>query len=890
MADLAKQYDPRSVEARWYAEWEARGYFEARSDDPRPPCCITIPPPNVTGTLHIGHALQHAIHDVLARYERMRGKNVCVVPGVDHAGIGTQIKVSQDLERTTGLKARDLGRERWLEHARAWSATHGGKILDQLRALGCSYDWRRRRYTLDQGYDQAVRTAFRDFFDKGWIYRGERMVNWCPVCRTVISDLEVDNRLLPSHLWTLRYPGRDGAPDVLVTTTRPETMLGDTAVAVNPRDPRWQAAIGKFVTLPLMDRPIPIVADEYADPEFGSGAVKVTPGHDPNDWEIGVRHSLPVIKVIGPDGHITAAGGRFAGLSRQHARKAVLEALEAAGLLVGTEPYEHSVPHHDRCHTIIEPLPMEQWFVAMKSMAEAVLPWYREGAIRFVPDRFREYGIEWLENIRDWCISRQLWWGHRIPIYYGAESGKVVCALSAEEAQAAFGDEAFTQEEDVLDTWFSSALWPFAVLGWPEPERFAYLGADGVDAGSLACFHPTAYMITGRDILYLWVARMAMTAKEFTGQIPFETVVVHPTIQTRDGQRMSRSLGTGIDPLELIAQYGADATRLMLLMQCSTNQDIRFDAEVKDNRLERSATAETCRNFLNKIWNAARFVLLNLGDGRPGDVPAVLAELSDRWILSRLQAAVAGVSEALGAFRFDEATDRLYTFVWSEFCDWCIELAKPRLKAGDPVVKAVLWQVLERVCRLLAPFAPHIAEEIWQQLGADGDACMIAAWPTLDEARVDPEAEAQFELLREIVRAVRNLRVEAGVAERDEVTVVLDHAPATLAPVTGYIAALGRCAAVTLGAPEGQTLAAVVGAVEVHLPLAGLVDVEAERARLGKERAKAAADLEVQHRKLANESFVGKAPEAVVAQVRARAAELAETLARLDERLAGLDG
>ncbi|MBI5835298.1 MAG: valine--tRNA ligase [Armatimonadetes bacterium] len=892
MAELAKAYDPRASEARWYPWWEEQGFFYADSGDTTDAGarCITIPPPNVTGTLHMGHALQHSIHDSLTRFERMQGKNVCVVPGVDHAGIGTQIKVSQDLFRSTGQTAHEIGREAWLQHAVAWAEKHGGTILDQLRALGCSYDWRRRRYTLDEGYYHAVLAAFRHFYNQGWIYRGERMVNWCPVCQTVISDLEVEQNVIGGKLYALRYPGLDGAPDVVVTTTRPETMLGDTAVAVNPRDARWAAAVGKCVQLPLMDRPIPIVADDYADPQFGSGAVKVTPAHDPNDWAIGERHSLPIIKVIGPDGRITEDGGKYAGLTREDARRAVLADLEALGLLVEIKEYEHSVPHHDRCHTVIEPLPMEQWFVAMRDMAQAVLPWYREGKIRFAPDRFREYGIEWLENIRDWCISRQLWWGHRIPIYYGETSGRVVCALSLDEARAEFGDEPFRQEEDVLDTWFSSALWPFAVLGWPDPERFAYTGGGTTDAGSLATFHPTSYMITGRDILYLWVARMAMTAKQFTGEVPFQTVVVHPTIQTRDGQRMSRSLGTGIDPLELIEQYGADATRLMLLMQCSTNQDSRFDAEVKDNKVTRSATGETCRNFLNKIWNAARFVLMNIGTGTRYELPAELTEPSDRWILSRLQAVAAGVTEGLENFRFDEATDRLYAFVWSEFCDWYIELAKPRMKADDQTVKAVLWHVLESICRLLQPFAPFLAEELWQQLGAEGKACIVAAWPVANPALRDEAAEAAFTLTQEIVRTVRNLRVEAGLGERDEVRLVLSAGTPGLEAMVDYIAALARCSTVTLST-EGcaeQAVAAVVGGVDVWLPLAGLIDIEAERARLTKEREKAEADLDVQRRKLGNESFVAKAPAAVVDQVKAREAELAETIVRLTERIAAL--
>ncbi len=895
MAELAKVYDPHQVEQRRYAWWEERGYFHADADDGRPPACITIPPPNVTGTLHIGHALQHAIHDALTRFARMQGHNVCVVPGVDHAGIGTQIKVSEHLYRSTGQSPAEIGREAWLEHAVRWAAENGGGILKQLRALGCSYDWRRERYTLDEGYYHAVLTAFQHFYERGWIYRGERMVNWCPTCATVISDLEVDQRELEGSLWSLRYPGLDGAPDVIVSTTRPETMLGDTAVAVNPTDPRWREAVGKMVRLPLMDRPIPIVADDYADPEFGSGAVKVTPGHDPNDWEIGLRHELPVLKVIGPDGCITEAGGRFAGMSREEARREVLEALSAEGLVVGREAYHHSVPHHDRCHTVIEPLPMEQWFLSMRALADQALPWYRDQRIQFHPDRFREYGIEWLENIRDWCISRQLWWGHRIPIYYGEQSGRVVCALSEDEARRQFGDEPFRQEEDVLDTWFSSALWPFAVLGWPDPGRFATIGNGHADGGSLDTFHPTTWMITGRDILYLWVARMAMTAKEFVGQIPFEHVVVHPTIQTKDGQRMSRSLGTGVDPLELIDRYGADATRLMLLMQCSTTQDIRFDAEIHDNRIERSATADTCRNFLNKIWNASRFVLMNL-DGRPGEVPAELDELSDRWIMSRLQRTVAEVTEALDGYRFDEAVRSLYEFVWNEYCDWTIELAKPRLREGDATVRAVLWQVLETILRLLHPFAPFLSEEIWQQLGADGEALLVAAWPTADETRLDPAAEAAFTTLQELVRTARNLRVEAGLDERRPIRLVLqtdvEAERELLTSAQGYLQALARAEDITItgtsaGKP-GECLAALVGGIDVYLPLSGLIDLAAEAERLTRERDKAAADLQAQEGKLANDSFVSRAPAEVVQKVRDRATELAEQVHRLDQRLAAL--
>ena len=895
MAELAKTYDPQATEGRLYEWWEAQGFFQANSSDERPPACITIPPPNVTGTLHMGHALQHAIHDSLTRWARMQGHNVCVVPGVDHAGIGTQIKVSQHLFETTGKSDREIGREAWLEAAVEWASQNGGTILRQLRSLGCSYDWRRERYTLDDGYYHAVLAAFKRFYDRGWIYRGERMVNWCPAMQTVVSDLEIEQKEVVGSLWQIRYPGLDGAPDIIVSTTRPETMLGDTAVAVNPEDPRYLAHHHKQVMLPLMDRPIPIVADEYPDPEFGSGAVKVTPAHDPNDWDIGQRHDLPIIKVIGPDGKITAEGGKYAGLDRKVARQAVLADLEALGLLVGREDYTHTVPHHDRTNDVIEPLPMEQWFVNMREMADNVLPWYRNGEIKFVPDRFREYGIEWLENIRDWCISRQLWWGHRIPIYYGDESGKVICALSREEATEQFGDEPFHQEEDVLDTWFSSALWPFAVLGWPNPDQFAYVGNGTADAGSLARFHPTTWMITARDILYLWVARMAMTAKEFMDEVPFQTVVVHPTIQTKDGQRMSRSLGTGIDPLELIANYGADVTRLMLLFQCSSNQDIRFDATIKDNQLESSPTADTCRNFCNKIWNATRFVLMNLGDERPASLPEELPELADAWIISRLQATIGEVSSALEAYRFDEATRTLYEFIWNEYCDWYIELAKPRLRAGDPVVRAVLWHVLEATMRLLHPFAPFLTEEIWQQLGADGEACMVAGWPTVDEARRQADCEALFDQVQEVVRAARNLRVEAGVPERTKVVLHIHAAEADrtfLADGAEYVLALANAAEVVIAGENdprpSPAVSAVVGAADLCLPLEGLVDLDAERDRLSRELDKAQCDLEGQTKKLANENFVGRAPAEVVQKVRDRASELTEQIERLQARLAAL--
>ena len=887
-----KAYDPKAVEQAQYAFWEAGDYFRPEVNPDGAPYCITIPPPNVTGELHIGHALQHAIHDAMIRWKRMQGYRTLCLPGTDHAGIATQMRVEQQLYKSEGKSRHDVGRDEMLSRIWEWRGQYGSTILQQLKELGCSYDWSRERFTMDEGYVRAVMQAFVRFYEKGWIYRGQRMVNWCPFCGTVISDLEVEERELQGHLWHLRYPGADGGPDVVVATTRPETMLGDTGVAVHPQDARWADAVGGQVVLPLMGRTIPIVADEYADPEMGSGAVKVTPAHDPNDHEVGSRHGLPDMQVIGFDATMTEDAGRFAGLERYACRDAVVDALQAEGLVERIEDYVHAVPHHDKCGTVIEPLLMEQWFVAMRELADQALPALREGTIAYVPDRFRGYTVDWLENIQDWCISRQIWWGHRIPVWTCEGCGKVTVQEDTPDGCGECGSEGLTQDPDVLDTWFSSALWPFATLGWPD------------DTEDRKIYHPTDLMITGRDILYLWVVRMAMTSLEFVDEIPFRTVLVHPTVQTRDGRRMSKSLGTGVDPRELIQLYGADATRLSLLYQCGSSQDIRFDAEVVDNHLQDSPITEMCRNFCNKIWNASRFVQMHLDDhdhdhDYDGGVEAAYSDLADRWILSQYNRTIAAVTASLGAYRFDEASRALYEFVWNSFCDWYVEMAKVRLNGPDPVerrrVQGVLVHVLEGILRLLHPMVPYVTEALWQELPHTGEALIVALWPQADESRLDEAAERDMEVVQAVVGAVRNIRGTMRVPPGRRADLLLRvSSEATLRilqEARTYVCELARADGYEVGAdvvrPAGSA-SAVVSGIEVYVPLKGLIDIDVEKRRLMKEIGgleKALAGLE---KKLGNEGFLRKAPPEVVEAERQRHQAYRETLDKLQGNLAAL--
>ena len=911
--ELAKTYDPAAIEDKWYGIWEENGFFNADFDKDKPAYCITIPPPNVTGELHMGHAMQHAIHDLMVRWKRMQGYETLCLPGTDHAGIATQMKVEQQLQETEGKNRYDIGREAMLELIWQWKGKYGDAIYSQLRKLGASYDWRRERFTLDEGYVEAVLQAFERFQAQGWIYRGTRMINWCPQCRTVISDLETEERELAGHLWHIRYPGKDGGPDVIVATTRPETMLGDTAVAVHPSDTRWADAIGQQVELPLMDRAIPIVADEYADPEMGSGAVKVTPAHDPNDYEIGQRHQLKQIQVIGFDAIMTAAAGRFAGLDRYACRKAIVEALEEANLLVKIEDHEHAVPHHDKCGAVIEPLPMEQWFMNMKELAQKTKPVLEEKQINYVPDRFRQYAIDWLDNIRDWALSRQIWWGHRIPAWYcmqcSADGLVPMGDLEREEAlrQGSFrvsvadgakpfvsvekptrcedcGGEDWVQDPDVLDTWFSSALWPFATLGWPR------------ESADLDYFYPTDLMITARDILYLWVLRMAMVSLECREQIPFKTVLVHPTILTKDGRRMSKSLGTGLNPLDLVDLYGADATRYSLLAQAGAMQDVRFDAEIADNKVQSSISAEAGRNFGNKLWNATRFVLMNVEGYQPGVCAS--EQWADRWIWSRLQATVRDVTEHLEHYRFSDVTRVVYDFVWRDYCDWYLELAKVRLQGGDGEARNVaqdnLVRVLEHALRLLHPIMPFITETLWQALPQEGakESVMVAQWPTFDAALLDADAEVEMERLQEIVTAVRVIRGEMNVPPAKKIQVKISASSPkieeALQQVKPYLMLLCRAETLEIGQAITQPAAsgsAVTADAEIYVPLEGLIDLDAERKRLEKEIQKFTGLLKGLDAKLSNEKFTGKAPAEVVERERQRQEEYRVNVAKLNASL-----
>ncbi len=913
--ELAKIYDPGEIEEKWYEFWEQKGFFNAEINPDKKPYSIVIPPPNVTGELHMGHAIQHAIHDLVVRWKRMQGYETLCLAGTDHAGIATQMKVEEELLETEGKNRYDLGREAMLERIWLWKEKYGDAIYRQLRKLGASYDWRRERFTLDEGYVEAVLQAFARFQDQGWIYRGTRMINWCPQCRTVISDLETEEREISGHLWLIRYPAKGDGPDVIVATTRPETMLGDTAVAVHPDDPRWESAVGFEVELPLTGREIPIVADEYADPEMGSGAVKVTPAHDPNDYQLGERHNLEQIQVIGFDGVMTAAAGRFAGLDRYECRKVLVDALEEEGLLVKIEDHEHAVPHHDKCGTVIEPLPMEQWFMDMESLAQKIKPVLVRQDIQYVPDRFRHYALEWLDGIRDWALSRQIWWGHRIPAWYCMEcsadgliplgnlprdlalregsfrvsvsdGAKPVVSVTKPDICPNCGGRDWVQDPDVLDTWFSSALWPFATLGWPQDRQL------------LDYFYPTDLMITARDILYLWVLRMAMTSVDCIEEIPFKTVLVHPTILTKDGRRMSKSLGTGLNPLDLVDLYGTDATRYSLLAQAGAVQDVRFDAEIEANKVRSSASAEAGRNFGNKLWNATRFVLMNT-DGYQS-VESTRGELADRWICSRLEATVREVTDALEEYRFSDLTRSVYHFVWGDYCDWYLELAKVRLQGADPQarieVQHTLVRVLEVALRLLHPIMPFITETLWQALplGEEdrAESIMIAAWPEFDESFVDDQAEAQVQRLQDLVTAIRGIRGEMNVPPGKKIQVLISvsspQVENELRQVEAYLSLLSRAEEVEIGQGLAQppaSASAVTADAEIFVPLEGLIDLEQERQRIEKEINKFTGLLKGLDAKLSNEKFVNKAPAEVVERERERQVEYRSNLEKLNSSL-----
>ena len=869
--ELAKTYDPTSVETRLYEAWEKNGAFTAQRDPNKKPFVIPMPPPNITGTLHIGHSL-YSIHDALTRFHRMLGESALYLPGTDHASIATEVRII-DMLAKEGITKEDLGREGFLERAWQWKEQYGGTIVKQLRRLGASCDWSRERFTLDEGLNRAVTEVFVRLYGEGLIYRGDRIINWCPVCRTALSDAEVEYEERDGHIWHIRYEGEDGA-SIIVATTRPETMLGDTAVAVHPDDERYRHLIGKQLTLPLRNRPIPIVADTYVEMDFGSGAVKITPAHDPNDFEVAQRHDLPIDRVMNDDGTMTEACGRYAGLPALEARKLIVEDLKALGLLVKVENYTHNVGECYRCHHTVEPLVSRQWFVRMKPLTEPAIAAVKDGEVRFTPERFTKVYMNWMDNIRDWCISRQLWWGHRIPAYYCA-CGETIVARTMPDACPKCGGKSFSQDEDVLDTWFSSALWPFSTLGWPdETPDFEY-------------FYPGHVLVTAYDIIFFWVARMIFSGIKFTGKPPFADVLMTGLIRDAQGRKMSKSLDNGIDPLDMIDKYGADALRFSLAFGVSPGNDIRFSEE----------KVEAARNFTNKIWNAARFSLMHLSE-KPGEVAEADLSLADRWILTRLAAVTREVTEHMHTFDTGLATQKLYDFVWSELCDWYLELAKSALFDGTEAQKnaarATLYKVLCDTMKLLHPIMPFITSEIYAHLpGTEGE-LMLSQWP--EPAATYPREAAEMEAAMDVIRAIRNLRAEMNVPMGRKARAYLRPAAGMQAALEASLPYLQKLAAVSEAhfmsateteAPEGG-VAAVCPAAEIFLPLGDLVDLDKERARLQKEHDNLAAEIARGRAKLENPGFTAKAPAAVVEEERRKLAEREAMLETLGARIAAL--
>ncbi len=877
-------YDPQAVEEKWYKYWEDNGFFHEEVDKGKKPFSIVIPPPNVTGQLHMGHALDNALQDILIRFRRMQGYNTLWMPGTDHAGIATQIKVEEMLAKE-GISRYDLGREKFIEKVWEWKEQYGDRIIKQLKSLGASCDWQRERFTMDEGCSEAVREVFVSLYEKGLIYQGNRITNWCPRCNTALSDIEVEHEEKPGHLYHVRYlvEGSQGEY-VTVATTRPETMLGDTAVAVNPEDARYRHLIGKKLVLPLVGRLIPIITDEYVDPAFGTGAVKITPSHDPNDFEMGLRHKLPQIIVIANDGTMSADTGKYAGLDRYECRKALVADLEEIGSLVKVDDHMHAVGHCQRCTTVIEPLVSKQWFVKIQSLAEPAIEAVTSGAIQFVPERFSKTYINWMENIRDWCISRQLWWGHRIPAWY-CECGETIVARQAVTTCPKCGSHHVEQDEDVLDTWFSSGLWPFSTMGWPE------------DTEELEQFYPTSVLVTGYDIIFFWVARMIMMGLEFKKEIPFKHVFIHGLVRDSQGRKMSKSLGNGIDPLDVIDKNGADTLRFTLVTGNTPGNDMRFYWE----------RVESSRNFANKLWNASRFVLMNLEDVSSIEqlasygVTATAKDsftLADKWILSRYAKTMNEVTRNLERFELGEAARLLYEFIWNEYCDWYIEMAKARLYNKEAAearntAQYVLWYVLENTLKLLHPFMPFITESIWQHLPHEGQSIMVADWPVDSSTFINEDTEQQMGTMMETIKSIRNMRAEVNVPPGKKSEVILQIATNELEQVFAnnlqYIKTLAAAESVQLlkanEAKPDNAMTGVVSGVEIYLPLKGLIDVEKESARLNKELATLDKEIARIEGKLSNEGFVAKAPVEVIAKEKAKAEEYQEKQTAIRERL-----
>ena len=880
--ELPKTYEPQEVEGKIYQSWMDAGCFKAAPNPDKKPFCIVMPPPNVTGQLHMGHAMDATLQDILIRYKRMQGYEALWMPGTDHAGIATQIKVEEELRKNEGLTRYDLGREKFLERVWDWKRQYGGRIVQQQKKLGASCDWDRARFTMDEGCSRAVREAFCELYDKGLIYKGSRIINWCPHCLTALSDAEVEYQDKPGHLWYIRYPLADGSGDLVVATTRPETMMGDTGVAVNPEDERFKHLVGKTCILPIMNREIPIVADEYVELGFGTGAVKMTPAHDPNDFEVGLRHNLEVIRCIDDDGKINENGGPYNGMDRYECRKAIVKDLEEQGYLIKTEDYSHNVGTCYRCHNDVEPLISAQWFVKMAPLAKEALRVVNDGEVQFIPERFTKTYTNWMENVHDWCISRQLWWGHQIPAWTCADCGHITVDRADPTCCAKCGSKNITREEDVLDTWFSSALWPFSTLGWPDktPE--------------LDYFYPTSVLVTGYDIIFFWVARMIFSGCEQMGKYPFEKVLIHGLVRDDKGRKMSKSLGNGIDPLEMAEKYGADALRFNLITGNSPGNDMRFYVE----------KCEAMRNFANKIWNASRFVMMNLTIDQV-ELPEKL-ELEDKWVLSKLNTLIREVTENMDAYELGVASAKVYDFIWDTYCDWYIELTKDRMRNTDTAENAqnVLCYVLIQVLRLLHPFMPFITEEIYQALphmaGQEGGFIMTSPWPVWREDLNFRDEEEAMEMVMDAIRAIRGRRAEMNVAPSRKVKLTIATAYHDVftagAPFFLRLASAGEVEVIP-AAQAGSSdemrregmVEVITHAARVFMPLAELVDVKAELERIAKEKAKAEGHLKGIEAKLSNEAFTSKAPAHIVQNQRDQAEKLRSLIAQLDASAAALN-
>ena len=870
--ELAKNYDPSIVEDRIYQNWLDKGYFHAEVDKTKKPFTIVIPPPNITGHLHMGHALDNTMQDILIRWKRMQGYNALWVPGTDHAAISTEVKIVNKM-REEGLTKEDIGREGFLKRAWAWKEEYGSTILNQLKKLGSSCDWERERFTMDAGLSDAVLTVFCKLYEKGYIYQGEKLINWCPTCQTTISDAEVEHEDKQGGFWHIKYPIKGTDRFLEFATTRPETMLGDTAIAVHPDDERYKDIVGKVCVVPFVNREIPIIADEYVDMEFGTGVVKITPAHDPNDFEVGERHNLPKINILNDDGTINANGGKFEGMDRYDARKQIVEELDEMGLFIRKEEINHAVGVHDRCHTVIEPLIKKQWFVKMEELAKPALDAYYKKDLKFVPDRFGKIYTHWLEDIHDWCISRQLWWGHRIPAYY-CECGEVIVSKEAPKTCPKCGSTNIKQDEDCLDTWFSSALWPFSTLGWPEQTE------------ELKHFYPTSVLVTGYDIIFFWVVRMVFSAMEQMGEVPFKTVLIHGLVRDEQGRKMSKSLGNGIDPLEVIKDYGADALRLTLITGNAPGNDMRFYYSRMDNS----------RNFGNKLWNAAIFVMMHIGDSEPKLDKSKLTS-ADKWILSKVNTLAKEVTDNLDNYELGIAVQKVYDFIWDEYCDWYIEMVKPRLyNEEDETREAALWTlktVLINALKMLHPFEPFITEEIFTSIQSEEETIMLSKWPEFTSEFDFEEDEKAIELMKEAIKNIRNIRAEMNVApskkakvfvvsENEDVRNIFEHGKvffATLAYASEVVVQADKTGI------DDDAVSTVIHNGVIYMPFAELVDIAKEKERLSKEREKLIKEVERVEKKLSNQGFVSKAPEKVIAEEKAKMEKYSTMLKAVEEQI-----